>query len=292
MPSSLQYKKIYFDSKFRSVDSTSSSDLKFELPETMTFNENTVFYLDDISIPHSWDTVIAGINDKLYFKLYVSTQGSEVQTEYNIIATIEAGTYTPPDLVAEIQSRMNAFAETATAVASMFTCTYIVKTNKMQITIKTDATRSFAFRIVTQPELKTTAWNGPAFDRNKPNDINEIISNLDNVSARNFILNPYMSGSLYLQPFNNIYIHATNIGNYNSIGCLNERTIVKKVPVTADRGLQIFDQCVLMNDYNDCSGQTIKTLYFQLKSSRGDTIPLNGCNWSFSIVFSRNNPDL
>jgi hypothetical protein len=101
-----------------------------------------------------------------------------------------------------------------------------------------------------------------------------------------------MSGSLYLQPFNNIYIHATNLGNYNSIGCQNERSIVKKVPVSADRGMQIFDNCVLMNDYNDCSGQTIKTLYFQLKSSRGDTIPLNGCNWSFSIVFSRNNPDL
>jgi hypothetical protein len=100
-----------------------------------------------------------------------------------------------------------------------------------------------------------------------------------------------MSGSLYLQPFNDIYIHATNLGNYISIGCQNERTIVKQVPVSADRGSVIFDQCVL-NDYNDCSCQTVKTLFFQLKSSRGDTIPLNGCNWSFSIVFSRNNPDL
>jgi len=54
----------------------------------------------------------------------------------------------------------------------------------------------------------------------------------------------------------------------------------------------IFDQCVLINDYNDCGGNTIKTLYFQLKSSRGDIIPLNGCNWSFSIVFSRANPAL
>jgi ABC-type antimicrobial peptide transport system permease subunit len=49
--------------------------------------------------------------------------------------------------------------------------------------------------------------------------------------------------------YNNIYIHATNLGNYNTIGCQNERTIVKKVPVSADRGMQIFDQCVLTNHY-------------------------------------------
>ena len=37
MPSSLQYKKIYIDTKFRSPESNSSSDLKYELPETMSF---------------------------------------------------------------------------------------------------------------------------------------------------------------------------------------------------------------------------------------------------------------
>ena len=287
----MKYKKIYIDSKFRSSDSTSSSDFKIELPETMSFQENTVFYLDDICIPHSWDTVIAGINDKLYFKLQ-ETNAAPAPTEFNLIATIAAGSYIGPDLATEIQDKMNAQAQTASLIANVFTCTYIPKTNKIQITVRGDHPYILAFRIVTQPELKTIAWTGPSFDRNKPNDINEIISNLDNFSTRNFSTIPYMSGSLYLQPFNNIYIHATNIGNYNSIGCQNERTIVKKVPVSADRGSMIFDQCVLMNDYNDCSGQTVKTLFFQLKSSRGDTIPLNGRNWSFSIVFSRNNPDL
>ena len=103
---------------------------------------------------------------------------------------------------------------------------------------------------------------------------------------------PFISGSINLQPFNNIYIHATNLGNYNSIGPMNERTIVKKVPVSADYNHMIFDQCVLINDTNSCSGQTIKTLFFQLKSARGDIIPLNGCNWSLSVIFSRSSPDL
>jgi hypothetical protein len=269
MPSSLQYKKIYIDSKYRSSDSTSSSDFKYELPETMTFNENTVFYLDDICIPHSWDTVIDGVNNKLYFKLYVTQTSTGTQNEYHWIATIEARNYSPQDLTTEIQTKMNDIAQPIVNVANMFTCAFQAKLNKIRISIIADPTRTFSFRILTQPELKTIDWNGTAFDRNKPNDINEIISNLDNISVRSFILNPYMTGSIYLQPFNNIYIHSTNLGNYNTIGCQNERTIVKKVPVSADRGMQIFDQCVLMNDYSDCSGQTVKNIVLPTEKFKG-----------------------
>ena len=53
----------------------------------------------------------------------------------------------------------------------------------------------------------------------------------------------------------------------------------------------IFDQCVLYNDYNDCSQQTLKTIDFQLKTSRGDIVPLHGVDMSFNIVFSRASPD-
>ena len=68
--------------------------------------------------------------------------------------------------------------------------------------------------------------------------------------------------------------------------------LVKSVKVTADYNHVIFDECVLINDYSDCSGQTIKTLFFQLKSADGDIIPLENTNWSFSIIFSRANPDI
>lgn len=287
MPSSIKYKKIYIDSKFRTYDSNSSSDFKYELPETMSFEQNTVYYLDDICIPHSWDTIIENINNKLYFKVYNINETPEI--EYNLIATLESGNYIGTDLALEIQTEMNSQAQTATTFTNLFTCTYVIKTNKITVTCNSPI---YAFRILTQMELKTIDWTGAAFNRDKPNDINEIISNLDNFSKRYNSVIPYFSGSINLQPFNNVYIHATNLGNYNTIGCLNERTIVKKVPVSADYNHMIFDQCVLINDYNDCGGNTIKTLYFQLRSSRGDLIPLNGCNWSFSIVFSRNSPDL
>ena len=287
MPSSLQYKKIYIDSKFRHPSSNSSSDFKIELPETMTFKEDTCFYLDDICIPHSWPSIIKDINNKLYFKIFKINVLPEV--EYNLIATIDQANYTGGDLATEITIEMNGQAQTATGVANLFTGSYDVMTNRIRIVINNNL---YAFRIVTQPELKTIDWTGPVFNRNKPNDINEVLSNLNEYSLRFNSVIPYISGPINLQPFKNIYIHASNLGNYNSIGPQNERTIVKSVKVTADYNHVIFDECVLINDYSDCSGQTIKTLYFQLKSTDGDIIPLENCNWSFSIIFSRANPDI
>ena len=62
MPSSLKYKKIYIDSKFRSPDSVSSSDFKIELPETMTFQENTVF---SASVIVSGNSILKSLDETL-----------------------------------------------------------------------------------------------------------------------------------------------------------------------------------------------------------------------------------
>ena len=127
--SSIQYKKVYIDSKFRSPDSVSSSDFKYELPETITLpQDNAVVYLDDITINHSWESILDNINNKLYFKVYKLTPLPEV--EYHLIATIEPGNYIGGDLAVEIHNSMNSEAQTATSFINLFTCSYAVKTNK------------------------------------------------------------------------------------------------------------------------------------------------------------------
>ena len=50
-------KKVYIDSIYKTNDSVSNSDFKFELKEALDLGENTVCHIDDISIPHSWYTV-------------------------------------------------------------------------------------------------------------------------------------------------------------------------------------------------------------------------------------------
>ena len=58
MSSTLKFKKVYIDTKFKTPDSKSTSDFSIELPETMYFDNNSsVFYIDDVCIPHNWYSI-------------------------------------------------------------------------------------------------------------------------------------------------------------------------------------------------------------------------------------------
>ena len=65
----LPLKKIYIDSRDRTVDSKSASNFKIELPNTVQMPENTVFFVTDVCVPHVWKTVEDGFNDSLFLSL-------------------------------------------------------------------------------------------------------------------------------------------------------------------------------------------------------------------------------
>ena len=77
---SLPVKKIYVDSKWKTSDSISHSDFKFELDSSLNWSNNTVFYIDDICIPHSWYNVDSDN------KLYVYSEGNGPCIIYSIPA--------------------------------------------------------------------------------------------------------------------------------------------------------------------------------------------------------------
>ena len=70
MTSTLRFKKVYIDTKFKTSDSRSTSDFSIELPETKHFENNSVFYIDDLACGHVWYTIETDINDKLYLYLF------------------------------------------------------------------------------------------------------------------------------------------------------------------------------------------------------------------------------
>ena len=78
-------KKAYADSGFRTRDSNSDSGFKFVLKEALDLPDNTVCYIDGISIPHTWRTTESH-NNKFYiiFKMmYLAGGGHEITEEYN-----------------------------------------------------------------------------------------------------------------------------------------------------------------------------------------------------------------
>ena len=125
-----------------------------------------------------------------------------------------------------------------------------------------------------------------------PGDCNELIGDMEgDTKLYSTGTAKFTSGALNLQPIRNVCMHSSALGNLSNIGPDGSQTVIKKIPTQAEYNNFIFDQTIMSNDYNSCSGQTLKKLDFQLKTSRGEIIPLRGVNVSFSLIFSRAQPD-
>lgn len=95
------------DTKYKTADSKSTSDLKVELPETMAFENNSVFYADDIAIPHSWYTV-EDFNNKMYVCVYDGAYlGASPGNIWSYIITVRNGNYTGNELAIKINSQIS-----------------------------------------------------------------------------------------------------------------------------------------------------------------------------------------
>ena len=101
----LPIKKIYVDTRFMNLNSTSSSEFTIDLPQSYTFPDNTVAYIDDVCIPVSWYTIQEGRNNRLYVR---------VNNIYNevIVLTIPDGLYNIESLNDAIVDELSKHFET------------------------------------------------------------------------------------------------------------------------------------------------------------------------------------
>ena len=126
-------------------------------------------------------------------------------------------------------------------------------------------------------------WIG-SFDANDLKSVNEVLANYQmNVYQYG---NAYVSGFVNLQPIRNIYIHSSQLSNYNQVSLrTGDGTVVKKVPVTAPHAGIVFDSELNPLDYLDVSNRSFKQLDFWISNSLGNEINLNGVNVSLSLLF-------
>ena len=293
-------KKVYVDSRFRTNDSVSNSDFKFELKEALDLQDNTWAYVDDICIPHTWRT-IESHNNKLYIILkqeYIVGGGASLGFAYKhdgYILTIPEGNYTGVGLANTIQELLNNFA-----ITFIFEVVYNPARGSFTLTANSEdmLEKTFIipsdFGIVTWMQNPDYPWmtrgGVPAVvDTNNLQSINGVLRNIDNefiaVSPQSDFYRSYESGFLDLLNIHNIYMHCPNLGHFNSIGVRGENSIIKKIPVSSSFGYLILDSVVSPHDKMDVSRQTIKTIHIALKDVYGTVINLHGASCSFSLVF-------
>lgn len=254
----LPIKKLYIDSRFKSSDSVSDSAFAVDLPTTFLMPQNSVFFIDDVSIPVSWYTVGTGRNNKLYYRVDGVAR----------VAELPEGKY---DLTTLNNNIVDAMKE---LYVGIFTAEPDINTNRVKIKSSTTS----PFEILTDAQARAAGFSEPL------QSINNVLRN--NIPSVHDMNSPFVSNYVDFFPIRNLYIVSPNLGNYNTMSVSGERGIIKKVPVTANYNEMIFDQVVLGSDYLDCSRQTLSRLEFQLKDVFGNVVDLNGNHWSFSIVFS------
>ena len=276
---SLPIKKVYIDSRFKTKDSQSNSNFKFELKQSIQLPENCVCYIDDIIIPHTWYT-IENFNNKLYIREYDTTGSPATTIDKTLI--IPSQNYSGSLLAAAIKTSLDLHFTT-----SVYTVSYLER--KGTITISTTTTNK-TFIILSDDQLKDqlgNTWLGTVYDTANPQDMNDVLRHTFMTASAS-----YESGFIDLKNIHNIYISSPNVGSFSTLGPRGENNIIKKVPVSSDYGYSIFDSVVMPHDYIDVSKQLLSILEFSLKSARGDVIPLHGSHVSFSLIFSMVKQDI
>lgn len=280
----IKFKKVYIDSRY--CEGT-ASNFKYELPETFYCEPNTVFYVDDITIPVSFYAVEEGVNNKLY--LYIFETGYPDTRNHSYIVSLAPGNYVALDFVNEVQTKIN--QATSALNSNIFICTYTAKQNTITIALNSSY-HFYSYNILTPLDLKNKLNNkfSLSYNTQKPDSCNDIISNNEGINNIKDLNNPYV-GLINLQSIRNIFLHSPNLGHSSNVGPQYENTIIKKIPISANYNEVIYDQVVLFNDCNDVSGSTLKTLEFSFRDAHGNLINFHGCSVSFSLIFSKANPD-
>ena len=280
----LPVKKIYVDSKYKTADSKSDANFKFQLPQTCHMPDDTKFFISDVAIPHTWYTV-NDFNCKLYLRTYnvdALQGGTGLHNDY--VINLTKGTYNGTTFKNQLQVKIQL------ATGTLPTMNFDPTTNQLSCYIG-----SLYFQFLTDYELQdpatltktNDAWNGvETLNPSNLQSANNIISNTTDYSTA-YTQSVPMYKQLNLHAIRNVYIHSPNLGNFNTLGPRGESTVIKKVPVNNNYSEMIF------SDYNagemdalDCSKQTLRQLEFRLTNVDGIEIPFNGNQVSFSIVFN------
>ena len=280
----LAIKKIYVDSKYKTADSVSDSNFKFQLSQTVSLPDECKFYVSDVSIPHSWQTVNK-FNSKLYLRIFYTSGPNVGQPHEDYILDLNQKSYIGTTFATMLKSKIQEKLPSITTIQ----CTFDSTTNKLSLTINAD----IEFQFLTDRELiqdtigaNNFAWNGDSYNKNDLKSANNIMSNTSHSSIAHDNTHPF-NNHLNLQPIRNLYLHSTNLNSYQSLGCMGEQSIIKKIPVSSNQGEMIFtDYSPGSVEMFDIGKQTLRLLDFRLTNVDGVQVPLNGNHCSFSICFN------
>ena len=274
--SELKFRTLYFDSRLRS--SGTNSDFEYQLSESFTTPENTICYIDSISVPHSWNTISEDNNT-----LYLAEKVGSVHTIR--VVTLPIGDYKTSTLRSAIETALNT-GTLPTGVLPNYACMHIQTTNKITISSPDHATVSF--HLLTDDEIKVFADpsllvinvrapnSGNGILRNRNGGYSTVASGYDYVTG-------WSSGFIDILNHHNVYI-CSSLASYATMGPIGQ-PVLAKIPVSSNWGVTIHYQTSNAQIYSDIGKRSISSVSFSLQDAYGRIIDLEGGTWSLSLTF-------
>ena len=281
MSNRLTYKKIFIDSKYRTEQSTSSSDFSIELNENLELPDDTSLYVTDISIPAVWKTTEVGF----YEYMYVMVFNGDTLVE-NFRHYLGNKIYFAEQLCFDIVEGMN-INTTDLSAGGIFVYSYSSATRTIEIKVKDGL--PYTIKIPTDTELGNYVngvWDtGQSnYDNRKPVSINNLLSNFVPTNP----IATWTSSYLNLVPFRYVFITSNALSDYHySAPNSYSSSIIKKVLCTEQLGGIINDnQAPHHEDFINVGGRNLKRLDFKITDESGTVMNLYDIPVQFALLLA------
>jgi len=276
----LDIKKIYVDSRFRTSDSVSASDFSIEIPRTFNIPEDVVCFIDDIVLPVSWSTIDAR-NDTCYLHAYQNG------TDYWFSCKLAHTNYDGPQFKTELETKLTAAIPVGLSIA--FDIEYELRTNLLKI--KFNDTRvspmlPTLLNIFSDKALELGLWNNTRIS-GAPS-INGFIRNdtgINLISSEPGQESKTVEKYLDLVGIRNLYLTSSSLSSYDHVSNFSLDTVIKKIAVTVNYNEMITHTGGNSIDYLNVSKRSLRYIDFKLVDSYGRTVDMQENHFSFSIIF-------
>ena len=281
MSNRLTYKKIFIDSKYRTEQSTSSSDFSIELNENLELPDDTSLYVTDISIPAVWKTTEVGFYECMYVMVF---NGDTLVNNFRHYLGNKI--YFAEQLCFDIVEGMNNNT-TDLSAGGIFVYSYSSATRTIEIKVKDGL--PYTIKIPTDTELGNYVngvWDtGQSnYDNRKPVSINNLLSNFVPTNP----IATWTSSYLNLVPFRYVFITSNALSDYHySAPNSYSSSIIKKVLCTEQLGGIINDnQAPHHEDFINVGGRNLKRLDFKITDESGTVMNLYDILVQFALLLA------
>lgn len=270
---SLDIKKIYIDTRFKTADSKSHSEFTIDLPREFNIPDETICYVSDIVMPVSFRT-IDNRNNNVYFSVHYET----VNNYYNI--TLENKNYNGSGFVDALKQKI---VDITTGLPITWDISYDYLDNKMTLSFvdtRTNPPDLMTVTLYSNDSLMNDEWLHVVSD---PKTINYIIALKTKVFLHSMEL---YTCYLDLHTIRNLYLSSSALASYDTISNFGNDTIIKKIPVTGNPNEMLFHGASEGFDYLNLSKRSLRYIDFRLTDAFYNVVDLRDTHFSFSLVFT------